>query len=270
MTYGQSNGYGNQQTGEFDAAIQRLDNTKPVGPARDPFIGPLEHALVVLALEPYRTEKDGPCARVTFEVLESKTHTPGSRVCKLWKLAKPSMWPNQATDADHFAEFVRKISGQGEGVQVGRQCAALIRDRVQENLLRGMVVRAYGTENAKKNYVNVAWISVAQTQDDIRARRAQLDAKSSNAPMPQTPPQNPATPAAYGAAPQATQPPTQPQWSNAAPLTAQPPAQPQWSNQAPQAAFGAPPSYPATQTPATAPASGAPGPLLSQIPGFDR
>lgn len=280
--YGQNNGNGQGngqwQTGMFDAAVARLDNTRPVGPPRDPFIGPGDHLLMVLETQPYSNEKDGPCMRATFEVVESRVHQPGSRVCKIWKLARPSKFPSQPTDADHFADMVRKLAGAPEGTQVGAICAAVIRDRVADQVLRGMYVKAYGSENAKKNYVNVTWTSVQQSEEQIKIRRAACDAKMG---QPQPEPSMPSyaqqasqfanfggqPPAPQGYAQQYQQqpmPPAAPQYQvQAVPPAHLPPTPMQY---APQPPATTPVQYAPTQTAAPA----APGPLLSQIPGFNR
>ncbi len=166
-------------TGAYDAALQRLDNTKNVE-NRDPFFSEGENVVMLLELQPFVHLTHGPSVRATFEILESRTSAIGSRVCKLWFLCKPSKFPSQPTDADRFADFVRKMSGKPDGTQVGQICAALLRDRVNEQLLRGMVIRGTGVQTSKnpaKPFVDVQWGTVVQTQDEIRHRRAGIDAK---------------------------------------------------------------------------------------------
>lgn len=168
----------------------RMNNTKTIQD-RDPFIGEGKHRLVVRHLAPFNHTTYGESVRCTFEVLSSTnpTHTPGSRVAKLWFLVKPAKFPSQPTDMDRFADFIRKIKGAPDGYQVGPDAAVLLRDRVNEQLARGMVIDALGintSKNADKPWIDVRWTSVPQTRDQISAMRAQLDA-TENAPPVQAP-----------------------------------------------------------------------------------
>ena len=187
--------------GISDDIYSRLNNTKPVE-NRDPFFAEGETVAMVLSLEPFNHQTHGPSARATFEVISSQVHPVGSRVCKMWFLVKPSKFASQATDADRFADFVRKIKGAPEGYQVGGDCAALLRDRVAEQLTRGMVIKGFGVNTSKnpaKPFVDVRWTSVPQTQDEIRARRAKIESAPVAVPAPQAPPMQYGPPAAQAA-----------------------------------------------------------------------
>lgn len=287
--------YGNFQTRHFDAALDRLENAKTVN-ERDPFIGEGEHVLLLLSLEPFLHKQHGPSVRASFEVLESSpgptgapVHLFGTRVTKLWFLTKPSKFETQTNDSDRFTDFVRQMAGAASGSNVAAQCRALIRDRVADQLLRGMVIRARGvntSKNAAKPWVEVYWTTVQQTPDQIKARRATIEAKIAAtpvqapqaapqqyapqpAPMPQGPQpsysqqMHPQMPVQY-AQPMQTQ--VLPQAPSNMPqmMPVQYAQQPQLLPQAPQYAPQAPAQQPAAQPVAPA----APGGLLSQIPGF--
>lgn len=265
--------YGNFQTGEFDEALNRLNNTKQIN-ERDPFIGEGDHVLLLVSLEPFKHTTHGPSARANFEVLQSPVHPVGSRVTKLWFLTKPSKFPTQANDSDRFADFIRQMAGAPAGFNVAPQCAAVIRDRVNDQLLRGMVIKARGVNTSKnpaKPWVEVYWTSVTQTPDEIKARRMQVEAKIASAPVatpqqqyaptpvqqpqyvPQQQPQQYGPPPGYVTAP-------------AYPTPAAPPGYAMMPPNAPQAQPAWPPQVQAPQQQAApAPATGG---LLSQIPGF--
>lgn len=266
------------QTGEYDEALRRLDNTKPVD-VKDPFIAEGDHVLDVIEVTPFGHTKHGPSAKAIFEVVESKTHPIGSRVVKLWFLKRPSMWPNQPTDSDRFADFVRKLIGADDpNTQVGQQCAALLRDRVPDQIARGMRLRAYGintSKNPAKPFTDVRWTAVPQTQPEIAQRRAAIEAKLGAAPAPQAappaayaPPQMPPQyaqqpPQGYGAPAPVTQPAGQWQQPNM--------GTPHFGAPAPQYQQPAPAPQPGVvQQSTTAPAAAPGSPLLSQIPGFNR
>lgn len=234
MTYGNIN----------DDVYSRLDNTKPVS-QRDPFIPEGSHQFVVIALEPYQDQKHGSSVRATLEALSSDNPQvrPGSRYVKLWNLLKPSKFPSQANDGDRFADFVQKIKGAPAGHPIGQDCRALLRDRVNEQLTRGMVIAAYGRNASKdptKPYVDVAWMTVAQDAAAIAAQRARLDANPATQVRPQMPAQ-----------PQYAQPPQQMQYGPPPGV----PMQPQYG--APQVGGYAP---------APAPAAPPTGGFLAQLP----
>ena len=195
MTYGQ---------GFQEDVYGRLDNTKEVN-TRAPFIAEGKSRLMVLNLEPFTHTTHGPSVRCTFEVIQAERMAPGTRCCKLWNLTKPSKFVSQTNDADRFADFVKKLKGSPVGHPVGRDCAALLRDRVVEQLARGMVIEAYGVNTSKKSdkpYVDVNWTTMPQTADEIRARRQALDAQAQPAPAAQVAP----APAVYAAQPVAQPP----------------------------------------------------------------
>jgi hypothetical protein len=181
-------GYGNN-TAMYDDALNRLNNTKDVD-VRDPFIGEGDSKLLLLELVPFGHATHGPSAKAIFEVLESQAHKPGTRVVKLWNLTKPSKFPNQANDADRFADFVRKMSGSPDGTQVGPICAALLRDRVADQLLRGMIIKATGiqtSKNPEKPFVDVRWATIQQSQEQIREWRTKIEHNAVAAPGPGMP-----------------------------------------------------------------------------------
>lgn len=288
--------FGYQQGNEFDAALYRIDNSKQVVNYEGEYFGPGDHLVMVTKLETEGTgpnNADGPKAKVYFEVVntnaqpykamknsgpntpfvetEMKPHKIGDVLVRIYKLTKPAPKPSMLSDSDQFAELVRKLSGAPAGTNVTQFSRALLIERRDEQLLRGMLVMAHGRLNKKGTYVNVAWDTVPQTQQEIAARRAALDAKVVAGPAA---PQAPAAPQ-----PQFQQQPMQPQpgygpmpeqqiqgapnpmyYPNAPqapqqPWQAQPQAQPQY---APPAA--APQPTPTQQ----------PGALLSQIPGFNK
>ena len=164
--------------GHQEDVYGRLDRTKAVN-QRDPFIGEGPHELAVLSIEKFMHKEHGPSARATLLVLKSNVHQVGSRVCKLWNLVKPSKFESQTTDADLFADFVRKLKGAPDGTMVGAQCRALLEDRVPEQLARGIRMVAFGVNTSKKAdkpYVNVNWTNIPQSQEEIAAMRARIDA----------------------------------------------------------------------------------------------
>lgn len=180
---------GNFQTGDFDAALARLDNTKEIN-ERDPFVDVGDFTLMLLTLAPFNHTQHGPSCRANFEVMASSNPNVmvGSRVTKIWLLSRPSKFPSQANDADRFADFVRNLIGAQGGQQVGPQCRALIRDRVADQLGRGMLIYARGvntSKNAAKPWVEVYWKNYPQTQDDIKSRRVQVEAKLNAQPQQQ-------------------------------------------------------------------------------------
>lgn len=189
---------------QYDDIMMRLRNTKPVSD-RDPFVEIGEHDLVLLTLEPFTHTTHGPSARANFEVLASPVHPVGSRVTKIWLLCKPAAFATQTNDADRFVDFMRKMKGAPDGYDMTGDIAAVLRDRVGEQLMRGMVIHARGAGNISKNerakalaehrepkpFVDVVWSPIAQSAADIAGRRAQLDAKANAAPPPAVQPQQP-------------------------------------------------------------------------------
>ena len=269
--------YGTFQTAAFDAALDRLDNTKPVR-ERDPFIGEGDHLLMVVEVQPFMHKTDGPSVRASFEVLASVCHAIGSRVTKIWKITKPSKFESQETDADKFADFVRKLLGGQQGEQVGPKIRALIRERVGDQLARGMIIGARGSNTSKKAdkpWVEVYWTFAHQSQDEIKMRRAALDQKAPLMPQqaalppaqPQYAPQTPNNPANYAQ----TQVP--PQYMQQPPQYA---PQPQVMQQPPQhiqqmpPQFAPPPQYQPQPAPAAQPTATPTQPpgLLGQLPGW--
>jgi hypothetical protein len=253
---------------------------------RDPFIQDGDHLLLVIAVEPFDSQEHGPSARVTFEVVESPVHPIGSRVVRLFNYTKPPYKPGMLTDKDRLATFVRKAQGLNEGAQTGHIFKALLRDRVNEQLMRGILVKARGVGNvsqkekklaaaegrAPKVYVDVFFNTVNQTEQDVMARRRQIDAKiagSAQAPAPQQ---------GYGQAPQQFQ--QQPQ-GYGAPQGAPAPQQGYGQGPAPQQGgypqqgYGQAPQQPAPQHgygygPGPAPAPQGGYPQQGPAPGYGQ
>lgn len=249
---------GGFQTGNFDAALDRLNGTREQA-ERDPFIGEGEHVLLVLNMQPFNHSTHGPSVRLSCEVVQSACHTVGTRVTKLWNITKPSKFPNQETDADRFTNFVRQLIGGTPGQPVGGTCRALIKDRVNDQLARGMLIHARGVNTSKKAdkpWVEVYWKHFPQTQDEIKARRATVEAKLAAAPQPQAQPQQQyqQPQAAPGVMPGYATP--QPQYQQMPPQYQQQPVMMPAQQQAPWP--------PQVQAPSPAPQ---PGGLLSQVPG---
>lgn len=169
---GNGGGYGN------DDVYNRLNNTRDVGGARFPFIeGSGKYALCTLEEFPHST--DGPSARALLKVLESKDgkHAVGSFVVKIWKLAKPPKFQGQASDADMFADFCRKLKGAPAGYPIGNDIRVLMKERPRDQLARGTVIEAVGVPNQKKTWINIYWNNVQQSPADIAALRQRLEAE---------------------------------------------------------------------------------------------
>lgn len=186
---GQNNGGGYGQ----DDVYGRLNNTKDVGKPRFPFVED-SGKLALYTLEEFQHSTDGPSARALFEVLESKTgkHPVGSHVVKIWKLVKPAKFQGQATDADMFADFCRKLKGAPAGHPIGNDIRVLMKERPADQLARGTVIEAVAVMNQKKTWTNIFWNNVQQTPQDIAAMRARLEQKGIpttdfNAPAQQQP-----------------------------------------------------------------------------------
>ncbi len=241
MSYG--NGY---QGGYAEDHYGRMDNAKEIG-ERDPFIDEGPHRLCVLSIVEYMHQQKGPTVRITFEVLASQKHAVGSRVCKLYFLTKPSKFASQTTDSDRFADFVKKLKGiTNPNHPVGKDCRTLLKERVNEQLARGMVIDAMGvntSKNPQKPWVEVYWTSVEQTPETIGAHRRRVEGTPG------------LLPAAFAPA-QQTQYAQQNQQQYAPP-----PPQQGYQNQYQQQPM--PPAQPPAQPPA-APQGG----FLSQVPGF--
>ena len=254
MSYG--NEYGNYGQDHYD----RLNRTKEIG-ERDPFIGEGPHRLCVLSIIEYPHKEKGPTVRITFEVLQSKVHATGSRVTKLYFITKPAKWESQTNDGDRFADFVKKLKGVTDpNYPVGQDCRKLLKERVLEQLARGMIIDAMGVNTSKKQdkpFVEVYWTSVAQTQEQIGEQRRRVESIPGLIPQPGQPgPQQGPQQQQY-APPQGQQ--QYPQQQQYAPQNyAAAPQQPPQQNYAPPAQPGV---VPQTQT---APQGG----FLSQVPGF--
>lgn len=180
-----------------DDFYDRMDHTKPVvRNDREPFIGAGKRRLAVLSLVQYQHKDHGPTVRATFVVLVSDNpeQPVGSTVGKLWFVTKQPDKGWKTSDADRFAEFIRRIKGAPDDYKVGRDIATLLRDRAKEQLMRGMVIDAFGknvSKNAAKPYIDVEWFPVKQTPEEIRDMRAKLDSMERAAPAQTAPQQQP-------------------------------------------------------------------------------
>lgn len=253
---GNGNGYGQQQPQGYVGGdtYDRLNNTRPVGGARFPFIEPGKHKLAVVIMEEFDSSSDGPSARCVFEVLEStnqQAHPVGSYVVKIYKIVKPSKYPNsaQGSDADQFADLCRKLKGAPEGHPIGNDIRILMRERVREQLARGTVIECLGIGNKKGNWVNLYWKAIPQGPQDIAQQRARLEAKG----IPDTGSGN-------------AQPPAQ-QGFQAPPQQYVQPGPPQGGYPMQNPVPGAQQQYQASMQPQTQPAPAAPqGGFLAQLP----
>lgn len=186
--YGQQGpqGYGGQQP-NFGAGpvydgltAQTLQNHN-----RDPFIGDGQHVLAVESIEEFNSQNMGPCVRAIFEVLESKTHPVGSTVSAIWAMLKPAPKPGMTRDQDRFVDFITRLQGAPAGHPIGQDIRVLLKDRPQDQLARGTVIRANGvrkfaktiTEKNKDGFVVVFWDHVEQTPAQIAQMRAKIDAR---------------------------------------------------------------------------------------------
>ncbi len=167
-----------QNNGGQDDVYGRLNNTKEVGKPRFPFLED-SGKFALCSLEEFQHSTDGPSARALLEVLESKTgkHPVGSHVVKIWKLVKPPKFQGQASEADMFADFCRKLKGAPAGHPIGNDIRVLMKERPQDQLARGTVIEAVAVLNQKKTWTNIYWNNVQQSPQDIAAMRARLEQK---------------------------------------------------------------------------------------------
>lgn len=178
--YGQQPQYGQPQGQGYggDDVYGRLNNTREIGGARFPFLEDTgKYALCTL--EEFQHSTDGPCARALLEVLETRTgkHAPGSYVVKIWKLVKPPKFQGQASDADQFADFCRKLKGAPVGYPIGNDIRVLMKERPNDQLARGTVIDAVAVPNKKGTWINVYWNNVQQGPQDIAQMRHRLESK---------------------------------------------------------------------------------------------
>lgn len=166
----------NQGNGQDDV-YGRLNNTRDVGAPRFPFIEAGTHKLALCSLEEFQHASDGACARALFEVYSSNKHQIGSYVVKIWKLVKPAKYQGQASDADMFADFCRKLKGAPAGHPIGNDIRVLMKERVAEQLARGTMIECVGIPNKKGTWTNIYWNAIPQTQADIVASRQRVEAK---------------------------------------------------------------------------------------------
>lgn len=241
---GNSNGGYGQQNDVYD----RMNNTKPIGGAKFPFVDKGRHKLLLLTLEEFMHSKDGPSARALFEVLESDFHQGGSYVVKIWKLVKPPKFDSQPSDADKFADFARKLKNAAPDFPIGQSIRVLMKERPAEQLARGTVIEANGVPNKTGTWTEIYWNAVQQSPEQITAMRQRAEAKG----IPST----------------TDKPAQQPQQGYAPPhYAAQPPQQGYQMAQPQQPVQYAPPQAPQTQyAPAPAPVAPPQGGFLAQLP----
>jgi hypothetical protein len=170
--------------------IDRMNRAKKVDGERDPFIREGNHTLCLLELYEYMHEDKGAVAKARFLVLDSKTHAPGSTVCKLWFLQKPGKFKDSVTDSDRFADFILKLKGvdpeKDPNFRVGGEIRRLLRNEVFQQPERGRVLLASGRNVAKADkepFIDVSWKSLQQLQtpEQIAAERAKHDANEATA-----------------------------------------------------------------------------------------
>lgn len=232
---------------QYNQAMDKFNNTRPVGPARDPYIPDGNHELIVLSIEPFRNAEQNDCIRARFVVEKSNVIPPGAIVSQAWNLDKAAPKPGMTTDRDRFVDFICKLQGINHG-EHHAACRAVARSRAEggnceAQPARGARIAATGVPkitktgaNAGKPYTVVDWRTTQQDGQRIAQTRAQLDANPTYALQAQQP-QAPAPQQGY-----AQPAPAQPQWgAPAQPVPQQAPAQPQWGAPAPQPAPQGPP-----------------------------
>lgn len=285
-------------TAEAQAALARLNAARPekVKNYKGEYIPVGSHQLVIAELDRYG--QDGTLkVKLSFKVLSSTNPQvqPGSWFVRIFEITKAPFKPGMSTPADEFVECLHKITSTPFNVDMAAQRGDLLYGRFADQLLRGMRVTCHGTRNKKDTYTVTAWDSVAQTQQEISAYRAQLDqtdplnvqgptpAQMQTAAPPQA--QYPTTPTqAWPSPPQATNfgyPSPQQQMPGAFPpgfpgaqqfVQAFQPQPPQYA-QAPAPQMQPPPGWPAGYPyppPQVAPAVPGGAPLLGGVPGHQK
>ncbi len=192
---GQGNGYGQQPQGAsgiYDGLTAQTIQDQ----GRDPFIDEGQHVLAVVSISEFASQNLGPCVRAVFEVLESNKHPVGSTVSSMWAMLKPAPKPGMTRDQDRFVDFITRLQGAPAGHPIGQDIKTLLKDRPQDQLARGTIIRANGvrkfakqlTEKNKDGFVVVFWDHVAQAPAEIAQMRAKIDARlaSSGGAGPQT------------------------------------------------------------------------------------
>lgn len=172
---------------QYDAVMDKLDNVKPVGTLRDPYIPDGTHEFVILSIEPFRNQEQQLCVRARFAAEKSSVLQPGAVVAQLWNLDKSAPKPGMTTDRDRFVDFICKLQGVALG-QHQAACRAVLKPRAEGGNLeaqpaRGSRIAGTGVPrvtktgpNAGKSYTIVDWRTLAQDGAMIAAMRAQLDA----------------------------------------------------------------------------------------------
>lgn len=180
----------------------------PARPAteRPPFIGVGEHVFdveeIVTALSPTK----GPTVWVRLIVVESPFHAIGSKVTERFELAKQETYPTNRTQVELAKDFVAALIGSTSLDQARDTLKVLLTPEEQKvQRTRGMRIRCRGYVRAPKPgfkpsvYVHRSWSHFDQTEADIAARRAAIEAKmgaEESAPAVQAPPPAPAPAAA--------------------------------------------------------------------------
>ncbi len=172
---GNGNGYGQNPNDVYD----RLNNARQIS-NRDPYIEEGTHTLAVITLEEFPSDQ-GQAVRGSFEVLESSTMRPGTKVGAVWFLQKPAPKQGMVTDSDRFADFCCRLKGAPQGYAIGNDIRVLLRDRGAEQLARGMIIRAVGVKKIAKTtgkaFVVVHWGHLEQTPQQIAEMRQRIEAK---------------------------------------------------------------------------------------------
>lgn len=173
----------------------RIDNTKPVKSGMyDPYFDEGDHECDVIAIEPFAHPDHGPSVRATFLVIASNTLRAGERRAQTWNLVKAPNFPGGETDADRFADFVRKLKGAPMSHPIGQDIRVVMKSRneggrLEDQVARGMRIKCVARNKAKagkKPFVMPSWMTVEQTPQDIQTRRAAIEANPAAMSLPGT------------------------------------------------------------------------------------
>lgn len=171
---GQGNGYGNPQANDV---YDRLNNAKQLT-NRDPYIEPGTHTLAVVSLEEFRHDT-GQAVRGTFLVLDSTSMKPDTKCAEVWFLQKPAPKVGMTTDSDRFADFCTRLKGAPAGHPIGADIRVLLRDRANEQLARGMVIRCVAiikkAQSTGKPFNLKNWSNLEQTPQQIAEMRQKIE-----------------------------------------------------------------------------------------------
>lgn len=183
-------------TAEMEAAARAIETQTPRDIFnKEPYFEAGTHLVVIHSLTGYHTDDKGPSAKLVCEVVESTVPgLAGELRAKIWNLTRPAKFPTQPRDSDFFQQFLRAVVGRGSKEPTGDLFKMLMVHRVQENLLRGVLVKVIGVKSKKSDYVTCTFENVAQEKPDVARRRAILDSVGSlkaggnAAPAPAAPP----------------------------------------------------------------------------------